>query len=82
VVGSKRQIRMSEIANVISVVHSATQRALRTPGFVVAQHGDEKRAGERQEGDDGEDRPARHQCGPENMNQVTNAATPISMAKA
>ena len=29
--GSNRQIRMSEIAKVMSVVHSATQRALRTP---------------------------------------------------
>ena len=51
--------------------------------FIVAQEGDEERAGDRQEGDDGEDRPAGHQCGPPaNMNQVTNAATPISMAKA
>ncbi len=70
------------MANVISVVHSATQRALRTPASIVAQEGDEQRAGERQEGDDGEDRPARHQCGPANMNQVISAATPISMAKA
>ena len=31
-------------------------------GLVLAQQGDEQRAGERQEGDDGEDRPARHQC--------------------
>ncbi len=30
-VGSKRHTRMSEIAKVISVVHSATQRALLTP---------------------------------------------------
>ena len=29
--GSKRQTRMSETAKVISVVHSATQRALRAP---------------------------------------------------
>ena len=70
------------MAKVMSVVHSATQRALRTPACVVAQEGDEQRAGERQEGDDGEDRPARHPCAPANMNQVMNAATPISMAKA
>ena len=50
--------------------------------LVVAQEGDEQRAGDRQEGDDGKDRPARHQCTPANMNQVTKAATPISMAKA
>ena len=62
--GSKRQTRISEIAKVISVVHSATQRALRDAGFVVAQERDEHRAGDRQEGDDGKDRPARHQCSP------------------
>ena len=53
-------------------------------GLVVAQERDEQRPGDRQESNDGEDRPARHQCTPtpENMNQVTKAATPISMAKA
>ena len=50
--------------------------------FVLVEERDEQRAGERQEGDDGEDRPARHPCAPENMNQVMKAATPISMAKA
>ena len=50
---------------------------------VAAQHQDEQRADQRQEGGDGEDRPARHQCAPPaNMNQVISAATPISMAKA
>ena len=51
-------------------------------GFVLLQKGDEDRADDRQESDDGKDRPARHQCGPANMNQVMKAATPISMAKA
>ena len=53
-------------------------------GFIVAQESNEHRARDRQEGDDGEDRPARHQWIPlaNNMNQVTKAATPISMAKA
>ena len=43
---------------------------------------DEQRADQRQEGDDGEDGPARHQRTPANMNQVISAAAPISMAKA
>ena len=53
-------------------------------GFAVAAHQhDEQRADERQEGGDGEDRPAHHQpTPPANMNQVMSAATPISMAKA
>ena len=37
---------------------------------------------ERQEGDDGEHGPARHQCAPPSMYQVKSAATPISMVKA
>ena len=42
-----------------------------------------ERAGERQEGYDGEDRPAHHQPTPvQTMNQVMSAATPISIAKA
>ena len=36
--GSKRQTRISETAKVISVVHSATQRALRAPASSAAQH--------------------------------------------
>jgi hypothetical protein len=51
-------------------------------GLVLTQQGDEQRPGERQEGHDREDRPARHQWPPANMNQVMKAATPISMAKA
>ncbi len=57
------------------------------PGRLVlaAQHQNEEDARNRQEGRDGEDRPARHQCTPpcvENMNQVISAAAPSSMAKA
>jgi hypothetical protein len=50
--------------------------------LVLVEERDKQRARERQEGNDGEDRPARHPCAPENMNQVMKAATPISMAKA
>ena len=50
---------------------------------VAAQHHDEQRAGERQEGRDGKDRPAQHQPAPaRTMNQVMSAATPISIANA
>ena len=70
------------MTKVMSVVHSAIQRALRTPASSSRQQRDEQRAGQRQERDDGEDGPARHQCVPANMNQVIGAATPISMAKA
>jgi hypothetical protein len=69
---------------VISVVHSAIQRALRaTVGLVVAAHIDQQRADQRQEGDDGEDGPSPSSlASPPNMNQVIKAATPISIAKA
>src|ERR1700744_698019 len=53
-------------------------------GFVVAAADvDRQCADQRQEGDDGEDRPGRHYWAPTpNMNQVMSPATPISIAKA
>ena len=82
--GSKRQTRISDTAKVISVVHSAIQRALRRGGFVVAAADiDQQRADHRQEGNDGENGPGCHHWPPKpNMNQVINPATPISIAKA
>ena len=48
---------------------------------IAADRQDKGGADKRQEGDDGEDRPG-HQWALPNMNHVTRAATPISMAKA
>ena len=80
--GSKRQTRMSEIAKVMSVVHSATQRALRAPASssrsmamnsapTSGRKVTTERIGQ-----------LAISAPPANMNQVMKAATPISMAKA
>ena len=81
--GSKRQTRISEIANVISVVHNAIQRALRlsaSPRSRISMMNSAPASGRKRR--DGEDRPAHITDPPANMNQVISAATPISMAKA
>ena len=50
---------------------------------VAADDQDQQRADQRQEGDDGEDRPVAHrEPHAANISQVISAATPISMAKA
>ena len=54
----------------------------RRAALVAADEQDERRADQRQEGDDGEDRPVVISAAPANIIQVTRAATPISMAKA
>ena len=82
--GSKRQTRISDTAKVISVVHSAIQRALRCAASSLPRLSiDQQRADHRQEGDDGENGPGCHHWPPTpNMNQVIKPATPISIAKA
>ncbi len=50
---------------------------------LAPQRGDDQGTDQRQHRDDEQDRPARHGCNPpRSMNQVTRAATPISMANA
>ncbi len=66
----------------ISVVQSAIQRALRFSASPLPRSSRiSEYAGQRQERREGKDREG-HQRGPANVNQVMNAAAPMSMAKA
>jgi hypothetical protein len=49
---------------------------------IAADHPDEQRTDQRQEGERGEDIPAGHQWTPANMYQVISSTSPIIMAKA
>ena len=73
---------MSEIANVMSVVHSATQRALRAPASSSRKNAMNRAPASGRKVTTERIGQLVIRAPPANMNQVTSAATPISMAKA